>query len=324
MQYGHKVWANPGKRKFTTSPSAHLTPKGAEPEVALALLNSTWTYLCALFDAGSVGTEALVRFGGRGSWRRLHVIDPARATPAQAVELARIWGELARQEVQPFAPEGNEPLSGPRRELDELALQVAGVEDRVEASELVDELYRWLPQFTEERAGVEDMAVAGRQATTGTARLRNIVEQTFASIDAMPPWLDQVDGLWQAWELPDEAPDTSGQGSLLGFDDHIEQPSDVRFGDEWVRFDSEPQADFVRTLASSRMAPRRLAIPPTEVAPAATKQVVQFIDDKQRELREALAERIGEQDPNYADAFVQALSHLAAAVRTALHASDGT
>ncbi len=34
------------------------------------------------------------------------------------------------------------------------------------------------------------------------------------------------------------------------------------------------------------------------------------------------AERVGEQDPAYADAFVQALSRLAAAVRTALHPQD--
>jgi len=62
---------------------------------------------------------------------------------------------LAREEVQPFPPEGGEPLGGARRELDELALQVAGVEDAVEASELVDELYEWLPKFTAERADVE-------------------------------------------------------------------------------------------------------------------------------------------------------------------------
>lgn len=322
-QYGHKVWANPGKRKHTTSPNAYLEPKDAEPEVALALLNSTWTYLAALFDAGSVGTEGLVRFGGRGSWRRLHSIDPGRATPDQAADLTDIWARMAKEEVQPFPSEGKEPLSGARRELDELALRVAGLTDPVEASELVDQLYEWLPRYTAERADVEEMAVAGRSAKGGSVRLRNIVEQAFTAVDTTPSWLGQVDALWSVWELPDETPDTSGQGSLLGFDGHIEQPTDVKFGDQWVRFDSEAQADFVRTLAASRMAPRRLAVPPTETAAQVNATAVAFIEDKQRELREALAERLGEQDPGYADAFVQALSRLAAAVRTALHAHSG-
>lgn len=323
MQYGHKVWANPGKRKYTTSPSAYLEARNAEPEVALALLNSTWTYLAALFDAGSVGTEGLVRFGGRGSWRRLHSVDPGRVKPTQAVELTDIWSRMAKKDAEPFPPEGDEPLSGARRELDELTLIVAGVADPVEASELVDELYEWLPRFTAERADVEGQAVAGRQSKGGTARLRNIVEQTFAVVDTTPPWLAETDALWRVWELPDETPDTSGQGSLLGFDGHIEQPSDVKFGDEWVRFDSEAQADFVRTLAASRMASRQLAVPPAEIAAQVNAQVVGFIEGKQRELREALAERVGDQDPGYADAFVQCLSRLAAAVRTALHARVG-
>lgn len=321
-QYGHKVWANPGKRKYTTSPNAYLEPRSAEPEVALALLNSTWTFLAALFDAGSVGTEGLVRFGGRGSWRRLHSIDPARATPEQAAKLTGIWSRLAKEAVEPFPPEGNEPLSGARRELDELALIVAGIDDPVDASELTDALYAWLPQFTQERAGVEDMAVAGRSARGGTVRIRNIVEQTFTAVDTTPPWLTEVDATWSVRELPDETPDTSGQGSLLGFDGHIEQPTDVKFGQTWVRFDNEPQADFVRTLAASRMAPRKLAVPPTETASAINGQAVAFIDGKQKELREALAERIGVDDPAYADAFVQSLSRLAASVRTALHAPE--
>lgn len=319
-QYGHKVWANPGKRKHTTSPNAYLEATRAEPEVALALLNSTWTYLAALFDAGSVGTEGLVRFGGRGSWRRLHSIDPGRATPQQAAELTDIWSRLAKQEAQPFPPEGNEPLSGARRELDELALRIGGVTDPVEASELVDGLYAWLPQFTAERADVEDQAVAGRQAKGPTARLRNIVEQAFSIVDATPPWLTRVDALWQVWDLPDEAPDSSGQGSLLGFDGHVERPTDVKFGEQWVRFDSEAQADFVRTLAASRMAPRKLAVPPTETAANVNAEAVAFIEAKQRELRDGLAERVSEDDAGYADAFVQCLSRLAAAVRTALHA----
>jgi hypothetical protein len=144
--------------------------------------------------------------------------------------------------------------------------------------------------------------------------------QVFAGIGTRPPWLDDVDALWRTWELPDETPDTSGQGSLLGFAGDVEQPTDVRFGDQWVRFDSEAQADFVRTLAASRMAPRKLAIPPTETALTVNQAAVTFIEVKQRELREALAERIESQDSAFADAFVQSLSRLAAAVRTALHA----
>lgn len=61
-------------------------------------------------------------------------------------------------------------------------------------------------------------------------------------------------------------------------------------------------------------------MPPSEIAVAANARVVAFIEDKQAELREALAERIDRSDPGYADAFVQSLSRLAAAVRTALHA----
>lgn len=318
-QYGHKVWANPGKRKYTTSPNAYVTPKSAKPEVALALLNSTWTYLAALFDAGSVGTEGLVRFGGRGSWKRLHVIDPARATSEQAERLAEIWERIAKQEVDQFPPEGKEPLSGARRELDELALRVAGMDDPVEASDLVDRLYEWLPRHTAERAGVEDMAVAGRQSRAGASRLRNIVEQVTASIDFEPPWIDRIDALWQVHDLPEESADTSAQASLLGLGGEIEQETDVRFGEEWVRFDSADQADFVRTLAAARMAPRRLAVPPPTLAGEMREIVTEFIEAKHSELRETLAERIGEQDPSYADAFVQALNRLAAAVRTALH-----
>jgi hypothetical protein len=52
----------------------------------------------------------------------------------------------------------------------------------------------------------------GRQSRTGSARLRNIVDQTFAAVGTTPPWLEHVDALWQVWELPDESPDTSGQG----------------------------------------------------------------------------------------------------------------
>jgi hypothetical protein len=83
--------------------------------------------------------------------------------------------------------------------------------------------------------------------------------QVFAGIGTRPPWLDDVDPQWRTWELPDETPDTSGQG--------VEQPTDVRFGDQWVRFDSEAQADFVRTLAASRTAPRKLAIPADRDSP---------------------------------------------------------
>lgn len=321
MQYGHKVWANPAERKFTTSPSAYLTPNGAEPEVALALLNSTWTYLAALFEAGAVGTEALVRFGGRGSWQRLNTIDPARATPNQAAQLTDIWGRIARSEALPFPPEGREPLAGARRELDELALMVAGVDDRVDASEMVDELYGWLQRHTAERSEVEEMAVSGRQSRTSGARLQNIIDQVFQHVTIAPAWLDDVDALWTVWTLPDEAADTSGQISLLGFNGRIEQPTDVQFGQEWVRFESEEQADFVRTLAASRMAPRRLALPPREVAAAVNQAAIGFIEEKHRELRQQLSERMNDDDNSYADAYVQLLSRLAAATRTALHAS---
>jgi hypothetical protein len=274
-----------------------------------------------LFDAGTVGTEGLVRFGGRGSWRRLHVVDPARTDAKQADVLREIWARIGRETAHPFPPEGGELLGGVRRELDELTLLVAGVDDPVEASELVDELYEWLPRHTAERADVEDMAVAGRHARSGTAQLRNIIEQVFAEIDPTPPWLVHVDALWNIQEIPDETADTSGQASLFGLDGHVEQPTDIKFGDEWVRFDSGSQADFVRTLAALRMIPRRLAIPPAEIAADMNEQAMEFIDQKQADLRSSLAERIDVNDPGYPDAYVQALSKLAAEVRLHLHAS---
>jgi len=58
----------------------------------------------------------------------------------------------------------------------------------------------------------------------------------------------------------------------------------------------------------------------TGVDDVVNEQAVAFVEAKQRELREALAERIDGQDSAFADAFVQSLSRLAAAVRTALHA----
>jgi hypothetical protein len=281
----------------------------------LALLNSTWTFLAALFDAGTVGTEGLVRFGGRGSWRRLHSVDPRNATADQAAELIEIWERIAKDEVHQFPPEGDEPLSGIRRELDELTLMVAGIE-------LVDELYEWLPEFTAERAGVESMAVGGRTARGGNARIQSIVEQTVETIEATPPWIGEIDELWTIWDLPDEAADDSGQVSLLGFDGDVERPTDIRFGDDWVRFDAESQAEFVRTLALHRMAPRKLAVPPSEIAASVHEAAIKFIESRQQALRQGLTERIGEEDPAFADAFVQALSRLSAAGRTALHVAD--
>jgi hypothetical protein len=65
-----------------------------------------------------------------------------------------------------------------------------------------------------------------------------------------------------------------------------------------------------------------LALPPQPIADAINDTATQFIEEKQQELREGLDERLGEGDPAYADAFVQALGRLAAAVRMALHA-DG-
>lgn len=319
-QYGHKVWANPGARCLTTSPNAYLEPRGGSTEVALALLNSTWTFLAALFDAGTVGTEGLVRFGGRGSWRRLHSIDPRRASAENASRLKEIWGRLSKQTVQQFPPEGEEPLSGARRELDEVALMVAGIGDPVEASEMVDELYEWLPVATAKRADVEGMAVSGRTARGG-ARIQNIVEQTAEAIEATPPWIDEIDELWSIWDLPDETADPSGQVSLLGMDEGPERPTDIRFGEEWVRFDAASQAEFVRTLALHRMVPRRLAIPPSEIAGSVNEAALRYIEKRQQAVRRGLGERIGEDDPVFPEAFIQTLSRLSAADRRALYAA---
>jgi len=320
FQYAHKVWENSGGRKYTTSPNCYLTPRGAPPDAALALLNSTWGYLAAVCDAGAVGTEGLIRFGGRGQWIRLHTIDPRKATRDQVEELTELWRRIRDHHVLEFPPAGDEELSGDRRQLDELAIQVAGITDPVDASEWVDELYHWLRGFIAERADVEEMAVAGRQSRGGAARIRNIVDQACAAVETRPPWLDEVDELWSVRELPDDTPDTSGQVSLFGIDGH-EEATDIRFGEEWVRFDTDEQADFVRALATARMIPRRIAIPPIPRAPAIKAQAVAFIEEKQRALREELNERIAEQDPAFPDAFVSCLARLAANVRTDLHAS---
>jgi hypothetical protein len=319
MQYGHKVWENPRARTLTTSPSAYITPKDTDSAVALALLNSTWTYLAALFDAGAVGTEGLVRFGGRGSWRRLHVVDPRRASEAQADRLRSIWQLLRAEPVEPFPPEGDELLGGVRRELDELTLQVAGVTDRVDASELVDELYRWLPRYNQQRSDVEAMAVSGRQSRSGTVRFRRIVEQSAATIDVKPDWLGEVDALWTVTDLPSQTPDTSAQPSLLGLDGQAEQLTDIRFGSAWVRFESVEQADFVRSLASARLAPRRLAVPPAARAGEYVARANRFVETMAAESRSAISERVSEDDPGFAPAFIQVLGQVAGQVRTQLH-----
>ncbi len=62
----------------------------------------------------------------------------------------------------------------------------------------------------------------------------------------------------------------------------------------------------------------------SEAAAQVNAEAVAFIEAKQRELRDGLAERVSEDDAGYADAFVQCLSRLAAAVRTALHAQVRT
>jgi len=233
--------------------------------------------------------------------------------------LKEIWGRIADQEVDQFPPEGEESLSGSRRELDELVLMVAGIEDRVDASEMVDELYEWLPAFTAKRADVEGMAVSGRTARGGGARIQNIVEQTVAAIESTPPWVDEIDDLWDIWDLPEEAADSSGQVSLLGIDEGLERPTDIRFGDDWVRFDAASQAEFVRTLALHRMAPRKLAVPPSEIAASINETAMKYIEGRRQALRHGLSERIGEDDPVFPEAFIQALSRLSAADRAALY-----
>ena len=198
---------------------------------------------------------------------------------------------------------------------------VAGIDDPVEASEMVDELYEWLPVATAKRADVEGMAVSGRTARGGGARIQNIVEQTAEAIEATPPWIDEIDELWSIWDLPDETADPSGQVSLLGMDEGPERPTDIRFGEQWVRFDAASQAEFVRTLALHRMVPRRLAIPPSEIAGSVNEAALRYIEKRQQAVRHGLGERIGEDDPVFPEAFIQTLSRLSAADRRALYAA---
>jgi Eco57I restriction-modification methylase len=320
FQYGWKVWANPGSRFRTTSPNAYLRPNDGDIDVALALLNSTWQYLAAATAAGAVGTEGLARFGGRGQWARLQTIDPGLASEEQQHELRAVWNLLKDRPVLAFPPEGGEPLSGDRRRLDELAIQVAGVTNRVDASEWVDRLYEWVRRSVAARAEVEDIAVANRGSQSQAARLRNILDQAFSSIDPVPSWLGRADELWCVVRLPEYKADMSGQASLLGLGGRVEQPTDVRFGEEYVRFDTEDQADYVRLLAMHRMAPRSIAVPPVQIAEEIRTEAAEFIEGRYAALREALSDRIGECDPAYAGAYVQVLNKLAASVRKTLEA----
>jgi hypothetical protein len=114
-----------------------------------------------------------------------------------------------------FPPEGEEPLSGDRRQLDELAIQIAGVEDRVEASEWVDRLYDWVRAFVGGRVEVEDIAVANRSSLSQTARLRSMIEQAVSSVDSVPTWVSRIDSFWQVVRLPEDRAEASRRDSCL-------------------------------------------------------------------------------------------------------------
>jgi hypothetical protein len=73
-------------------------------------------------------------------YERLRVVDPREASDDDRARLSELWEEMRRSEVLDFPPAGEESLSGWRRELDELVIRIAGVEDPIEASDLVDAL----------------------------------------------------------------------------------------------------------------------------------------------------------------------------------------
>jgi len=311
FQFGHKVFLNESSNHFTTSPNCYLTPHGLSPEAACAALNSTWTYLDAIHAAQRVGVEGNVRFGGLRSWQRLHVLDLSAVSKEQEVNLRALWCRMMAEEVVDFPPAGDAELGGWRRELDELVVTLAGVDDRVAASNLVDELYRWVREYVGGGARVEAMAVASRGQKTRSGGARRLGEQAGEEVDLGAPWLGAVGPEWALVPLPDGSPKLDTQMSLFGEDGRSESASDIRFGSEVVRFASSGQAGFVRTLCAAHLAPQACPVPPPHVAGDLEDSVVAFVGVLSERVREAVKSRVDERDPAFAGALGFALSRTA-------------
>ena len=306
--FAWKVWRNPGASLMTTSPNASLSPlDGVSVEASLAVLNSTWTYLAATQAASHVGVEGVIRFGGLTQYQRLRAVDPAQASAEQTARLISIWNEMRGQDVLDFPPAGEEQLGGWRRELDELVLRIAGVEDRIEASEWVDELYSWLRENVGRRADVEQMALAGRRRGRRVAGAGRLVAQAVAAAGLHLPFPETPPLAWHVFDPP-AAASTDPQAVLFGMDGHVEGPNDVRFDNEWVRFDTEAEAAIVRSLAAAGLLAGPVVVPSAADAEAWAPVVAEFVAGIPVRLREELGDRIGPTDPSYPEAFAMALS----------------
>ncbi len=317
FQFGHKVWLNPGSRHYTCSPNAYLTPRECDPDTAAAILNSTWVYLDAVYAAGAVGVEGNTRFGGLRQWQRLHVPSLSHVNSQQQERLRELWSRMRDEEVADFPPAGEALLSGWRRELDELVVQLAGVSDPVEASDWVDDLYAWLRNHISRREHVESQAVAGRTGSAAGPSLRRVAEQTIAAISAQlrAPWMERIDMTWASVEIPTERVRAEAQRTLFGREGLAEDPRDVQFGERWLRFETAAQAEVVRCLAQAHLAPSACPVPPIGVAEDVAGAVTEFVRVLPEVVRKALAERLDVEDPSFDDTYAVAVNLATARVR---------
>lgn len=320
FQFGHKVWLNPGATHYTTSPNTYLLPRDVPVEIAVTLMNSTWVYFDAVYTAGAVGVEGNTRFGGLRQWERLHVPWPERLAAQHREKLEEIWRRMRDEVVADFPPAGREPLTGWRRELDELAVTIAGVQDPIEASEWVDRLYAWLRQYVGQREDVESQAVAARTGEAAGPSLRRVAEQTVASLASAidPPWRDRISLAWSQVELPSEGVSSTTQPSLFGRAGTAHDPCDVQFGESWIRLESVAQANFLRVLAMAHIAPSPCPIPHRVEDEELAALARQFTDLLPTVVREALKERLDEMDPAFDETFAVALSLATTRAREAI------
>ena len=306
--FAWKVWRNPGSSLMTTSPNASLDlPDDLAPDVALPVLNSTWTYLAASQAASHIGVEGVIRFGGLTQYERLRVVDPREASDDDRARLSELWEEMRRSEVLDFPPAGEESLSAWRRELDELVIRIAGVEDPIEASDLVDALYAWLRENVGRRADVEQLALAGRRGIRRGGGVGRIAAQAVAACDLRLPWPEIPPVGWRVFVPPAEA-STQAQAVLFGPEGNVEGPLDVLFGDEWVSFETVAEASIARALASAGLLSSAVVLPGPADAPDWVGVVNEFVASIQLRLTEEVSDRIGHTDPRYPEAFTAALS----------------
>lgn len=87
----------------------------------------------------------------------------------------------------------------------------------------------------------------------------------------------------------------------------VEGPSDFRFGDECLRFDTPEEATIVRILGRLRVLHGPVVIPPSHEAPAIADVLADFANDPGRRLRAELEERIPRTDPRCDEAFALGL-----------------